>query len=85
MMSTPRPFQARWWAQRVISLYQTVLSPILGGRCRFEPTCSHYSHKAIGEYGVLRGGWMGLRRIGRCHPWNGGGYDPVPDKEAVSA
>ena len=62
----------------IIRSYQRFLSPLLGSNCRFYPTCSHYSYDAIAKYGVLKGGWMGLRRIGRCHPWNAGGFDPVP-------
>ena len=62
----------------LIRFYQHGLSPLLGSNCRFYPTCSHYTYEAIAKYGVLKGGWMGLRRIGRCHPWHAGGYDPVP-------
>ena len=63
-----------------IKLYQWLLSPMLGKSCRFHPTCSHYMVEAIEEWGILKGGWMGLKRIGRCHPWGGSGYDPVPKK-----
>ena len=69
-------------AQRIvlwlIRFYQHTISPMLGSNCRFYPTCSHYTYEAIAKYGVLKGGWMGLRRIGRCHPWHAGGFDPVP-------
>lgn len=58
--------------------YQLLLSPLLGNNCRFQPTCSQYCIEAIERHGVLRGGWLALRRIGRCHPWGGSGYDPVP-------
>jgi hypothetical protein len=62
----------------LIRLYQWTLSPLLGPRCRFHPTCSHYAYEAIGRHGVLRGGWLAVKRIGRCHPWHPGGLDPVP-------
>lgn len=67
-------------ALRAIELYQSALSPIIGGRtaCRFCPTCSEYTKTAISKYGLLRGGLMGLRRILRCRPGGGWGYDPVP-------
>ena len=58
--------------------YQIVLSPLLGKNCRFHPTCSHYAVEAIQKYGAVRGVWYAVRRIARCHPFNAGGYDPVP-------
>lgn len=60
--------------------YQIVLSPWMGQSCRFNPTCSNYAIGALKEYGALRGSWMALRRIGKCHPWHEGGEDPVPPK-----
>lgn len=65
--------------------YQLVLSPLLGPSCRFYPSCSCYAHTAIERYGVLRGVWLGLRRLLRCHPFAEGGYDPVPDKRLINA
>ena len=63
----------------VIRLYQRLLSPIMGHSCRFSPTCSHYTIQAIQKHGTLRGGYLAIRRILRCHPWGGpGGVDPVP-------
>lgn len=58
--------------------YQFLVSPLLPQTCRFHPTCSGYAIEAIGTHGAMRGGWLALRRIVRCHPWGGGGYDPVP-------
>ena len=63
-----------------IRAYQLVLSPLLGPRCRFHPSCSHYALEAIERHGAARGGWLALKRIARCHPLNPGGYDPVPKR-----
>ena len=60
--------------------YQFLISPMLGGHCRFYPSCSCYASPAIERYGVLRGGWLSLRRLSRCHPWSPGGLDPVPEQ-----
>ena len=65
----------------MIRVYQLFLSPVLGSSCRFEPSCSCYTHEAIEKHGAVKGSWLGLKRIGKCHPWNQGGYDPVPDKK----
>ena len=65
----------------LIWLYQKLLSPFLGSNCRFQPTCSAYAEEALRVHGAFRGGWLALRRITRCHPWGGSGYDPVPPKE----
>ena len=64
-----------------IRFYQVAISPILAPRCRYDPTCSHYAIGAIGEWGVLKGSWLALKRIGRCHPWGGFGPDPVPKRK----
>lgn len=58
--------------------YQWFISPVLPGSCRYTPSCSSYTLQAIETHGALKGGWMGFTRIIRCHPWNDGGYDPVP-------
>ena len=62
----------------LIRLYQLTLSPLLGTRCRFHPTCSAYTYEAIQRYGLLRGTTLGVRRLFRCHPFHAGGIDPVP-------
>ena len=62
----------------LIKIYQWVISPWLGPKCRFTPTCSHYAVEAFRKYGAFKGFWLSLKRIGRCHPWGGHGYDPVP-------
>ena len=59
-------------------IYQILISPLLGPSCRFTPTCSQYTIEAIQKYGPLKGGWLGFKRILRCHPWGGCGHDPVP-------
>jgi len=63
-----------------VRFYQWTISPWLGPRCRFDPTCSEYTVAAIRRFGPLRGSWLGFRRILRCHPWGATGYDPVPEK-----
>jgi putative membrane protein insertion efficiency factor len=77
--------EPRRLALSIIRAYQLVLSPILGPNCRFHPTCSCYAHTAIERFGVIRGTWLGIRRILRCHPFSEGGYDPVPDKRLINA
>lgn len=62
----------------LIRIYQVLISPLLGPKCRFTPTCSAYTLIAIKKYGPLKGIWLGLKRISRCHPWGGHGHDPVP-------
>ncbi|MDR3410971.1 MAG: membrane protein insertion efficiency factor YidD [Formivibrio sp.] len=62
----------------LLRFYQLALSPLIGPRCRFTPTCSQYGIEAINRYGILKGGWLTIRRLARCHPWGGCGYDPVP-------
>jgi uncharacterized protein len=61
----------------LVKFYQYLLSPLLPNACRYTPTCSQYAIDAIRKYGPLKGMWMGLKRIARCHPWGGSGYDPV--------
>ena len=62
----------------ILRAYQLVLSPMLGQNCRFYPSCSHYAIEALQTHGAARGSWLAARRVGRCHPWNEGGHDPVP-------
>lgn len=66
-------------ALAAIRLYQRSISPAKGPTCRFEPSCSHYGYESIERHGVVKGGWLTLRRILRCHPLSRGGYDPVPE------
>jgi putative membrane protein insertion efficiency factor len=61
-----------------VKFYQYCIRPLLPNACRFMPSCSEYSVEAINKYGALKGSWLGLKRILRCHPWGGHGYDPVP-------
>lgn len=73
------------WLKRIfifpVRIYQYTISPLLGSTCRHQPTCSQYTIEAIEEWGPLKGGWMGIKRISKCHPWGTHGYDPVPKKD----
>jgi putative membrane protein insertion efficiency factor len=62
----------------LIKIYQWGISPWLGPKCRFTPSCSHYAVDALRKYGLLKGSWLAIKRILKCHPWGGHGYDPVP-------
>ncbi|MDH3425047.1 MAG: membrane protein insertion efficiency factor YidD [Acidimicrobiia bacterium] len=75
----PRPHQPAWWVLLGIRGYRKLISPLFGRNCRYLPTCSAYSHDAIARFGVIKGGWLAVKRIGRCHPFREGGYDPVPN------
>lgn len=65
----------------LIRFYQAAISPYTPATCRFSPTCSSYSIEALKVHGLLKGSWLAIKRIGKCHPWGGSGYDPVPKKE----
>jgi putative membrane protein insertion efficiency factor len=67
-----------WLAILLIRFYQVAVSPAIPPSCRFSPSCSQYTLEAVQRYGALRGVWLGVRRLARCHPWNPGGHDPVP-------
>lgn len=65
----------------LIKFYQKFISPLCPGVCRYRPTCSQYMIEAIQIHGIFKGGWLGIKRICRCHPWGGNGYDPVPPRK----
>lgn len=69
-------------ARALITLYQHTVGPMIPSSCRFLPTCSKYAYEALGTHGFLKGSWLGVRRIGRCHPLAKGGFDPVPERKA---
>ena len=82
-VETPGLFGALWRIPRLLALglirvYQWTISPLLGARCRFEPSCSRYACTCIERHGFLRGGWLSAKRLSRCHPFHPGGYDPAP-------
>jgi len=74
-----------WPLIGIVRLYQLTLSPLLGRHCRFQPTCSHYSVEALQTHGAARGSWLTVRRILRCHPFGGCGFDPVPARKHINA
>jgi putative membrane protein insertion efficiency factor len=75
-----KPWNPAVFALRgLVHVYRWVISPLLGPRCRYQPTCSEYALDALSKHGAVRGSWLALRRIARCHPWGGSGWDPVPD------
>jgi len=65
----------------LIKFYQSAISPYLPSTCRYQPTCSHYTVEALKVHGLLKGGWLSVKRIFSCHPWGGSGFDPVPNKD----
>jgi putative membrane protein insertion efficiency factor len=69
----------RTWVVGLIKIYQKLVSPNLGKNCRYSPTCSSYAAGSIGRFGIFKGSWLAMKRIGRCHPLHEGGYDPVPE------
>lgn len=70
-----------WPLLGLVKLYRLTISPLLGANCRFQPTCSQYALEALRAHGAFRGSVLAVRRIARCHPWGGQGYDPVPDTD----
>ena len=73
----------RYLVAFLIRIYQWTLSPLIGPACRFYPSCSQYAQQAILRFGLARGAWLALKRLGRCHPWHPGGFDPVPPAAAA--
>lgn len=73
----------KWPLIGLVKFYRLFISPMLGPRCRFHPTCSEYALIALQRYGAFKGTWLAARRISKCHPWNPGGFDPVPEKSGI--
>ncbi len=85
MTTADRPGVVARLAIGAIRAYQRWLSPLLGANCRYHPTCSSYGLEALERHGAVRGGWLAIKRIGRCHPFHEGGFDPVPDAPGASS
>ncbi|MDG2375401.1 MAG: membrane protein insertion efficiency factor YidD [Woeseiaceae bacterium] len=68
----------------LVWVYRYAISPLIGANCRYQPTCSAYAEEALRTQGTFKGGWLALKRIGRCHPWGGSGFDPVPEADGDS-
>lgn len=73
-----------WGLKVLVRAYQLLISPVLPPSCRFTPTCSAYAIEALSKHGAVKGSWLAVTRICRCHPWNDGGYDPVPEPKCKS-
>jgi putative membrane protein insertion efficiency factor len=80
-----RPGLTAWPLWLLVRAYQLVISPLLGPRCRFYPSCSSYAAEALVVHGAVRGSWLALRRLARCHPFHPGGYEPVPPRDPRSS
>lgn len=75
----------KWLLIGLLRAYRFAISPLYGQVCRYHPTCSAYALEAVTVHGSIKGSWLAVRRVGRCHPWAAGGYDPVPGKKSVNA
>jgi len=83
-MANPRRSIFAWPLIQLVRLYRIAISPWLRTNCRFNPTCSNYAIEALQIHGAMKGSWLATKRIGRCHPWGGSGYDPVPERPEVN-
>jgi uncharacterized protein len=82
--ATAQGSAAKWLLLLFVRFYQIFFSPFLGGACRFYPSCSRYAQEAIAMHGARRGAWLAIKRLGRCRPFRKGGFDPVPEPDAVN-